>query len=77
MPGLAETKVLVNYESIIPWARLEAHIRMKIREELALLKDAETLEALHKAKGVLSVWEKLLNLPGTLTILDQGDKTDG
>ena len=65
----------INYGVAIPWPLLKRHIEQKVRELTSELRGAKNLEALYKAQGALDFAEKLLNLPGTLTILESVETT--
>ena len=64
---------LVNYGVVIPWALLEKHFQQKLKELNSALRGAKDLESLYKAQGALDFAERLLNLPGTLTMLESAN----
>ena len=67
---LTQTPEVVQYESVIPWPLLQKHLEQKVKEQNSRLRGAKDLESMYKAQGALVVLEHLLNLPGTLTVLE-------
>lgn len=60
-----------KYASNIPWSVLQKHLQRTIRALYAELEKATETAEVYRLQGEIRRLKKLLNLPGTLEVLDE------
>ncbi len=68
-----EKREKTNYHAVIPWHKLEKHLRKVEHKILARMRVASG-DSLLRTQGELQLINKLMNLPEALTLGEEEDK---
>ena len=62
-----------NYHAVIPWHKLEKHLRKMEKQVVAKLRRAKDDTDFRFCQGQLDLLDKLMNLPEALTLAEEED----
>ena len=65
-----------NFHAVIPWHKLEKHLKKVERKIISRMRTAANDDLL-RAQGELGLVDRLLNLPETLTLEEEDDPNAG